>query len=123
MAKCFVNHFFRVLYYRKPGFFSHRFYNVNLPQDMSVAFLKNVVVSEFFWHFYYMPPFELKSISEFLSFVMKQLQGIFFHELNTFYWNLEILSKGKERDGHHVAWSFEIRKTTACSILPFVERR
>ena len=92
---------------------------------MSVAFFKNVVVSEFFWHFYYMPPFELKSISEFLSFVMKQLQGIFFHELNTFYWNLEILKAKVKKDGHHaIAWSFEIRKTTAsCSILPFVERR
>ena len=32
-------------------FFSHRFYSVNLPQDMSVAFLKNVVVSEFFLAF------------------------------------------------------------------------
>ena len=90
--------FFEFSIYRKL-FFSHRFYNVNLPQDMSVAFLKNVVVSEFFWHFYYMPPFQLNSISEFLSFVMKQLQGIFFMNSIHFllkFGNIVIVKQKKE---------------------------
>ena len=96
MAKCFVNHFFRVLYYRKPGFFSHRFYNVNLPQDMSVALLKTCI-----FFLAYMPPWVKTWYPNSHLLLKKQLQGIFFMNLIHF---IEILKCYRIRKNSKRSW-------------------